>query len=225
MRTLDRVRRYLRGPGGWLRHGQSTRGVAVPGLVRSGATADSQRPQTASQSSIAGRSHGASFFVKNDTELKVFAHWGDFVGEDLRHEVTHGYLHAVVPEIPLWLDEGLAEYFEVPRGRNGFHRDHIFFLTQQARSDEWRPNLQRLEALTDAAGLTQADYAESWLWVHYMLETRPELRKLLQDQLARLRMTGETRALSEYLSELADDPASELVGHLAELGKQLKDEL
>ncbi|MGI9519223.1 MAG: hypothetical protein ACR2NP_19380 [Pirellulaceae bacterium] len=165
-----------------------------------------------------------AFFVKNDTDLKVFAHWGEFVGEDLRHEVTHGYLHSVIPSLPLWLDEGLAEYFELPRGRNGFHRDHIFFLTGKARSSQWQPDLKRLELLTDPRALTQQDYAESWLWVHYLMETRPELRKLLQDQLARLRMTGEANPLSAYLSEMSEDSDSELIDHLTALAQQIKDE-
>ncbi|GIT30210.1 MAG: hypothetical protein Ct9H300mP1_22560 [Planctomycetaceae bacterium] len=33
--------------------------------------------------------------------------------EDLRHEFTHGVLHSSLKRVPLWLDEGLAEYFEV----------------------------------------------------------------------------------------------------------------
>jgi hypothetical protein len=60
-----------------------------------------------------------AFFVESDTRLAVYAHWSDRVGEDLRHEVAHGYLHSMVQGLPLWLDEGLAEYFEVPRGNNG----------------------------------------------------------------------------------------------------------
>ena len=54
-----------------------------------------------------------AFFLKNDTTLTVLAYWGDRVGEDLRHEVTHGYLHSVVPNLPLWLDEGIAEYLSL----------------------------------------------------------------------------------------------------------------
>ncbi|MCP4891276.1 MAG: hypothetical protein GY904_32365, partial [Planctomycetaceae bacterium] len=53
-------------------------------------------------------------FIETDTTLAIFAPWQERIAEDLRHETTHGYLHAVVPSIPLWLDEGLAEFFEVP---------------------------------------------------------------------------------------------------------------
>ncbi len=60
-----------------------------------------------------------AFFVETDAKLSIYAQWGDRMGDDLRHEVTHGYLHAVVPNVPLWLDEGIAKFFEVPRGQPG----------------------------------------------------------------------------------------------------------
>ena len=49
-----------------------------------------------------------AIFVETDIELAVYAHRSDHLAEDLRHEVTHGYLHAALPRLPLWLDEGLA---------------------------------------------------------------------------------------------------------------------
>ncbi len=162
-----------------------------------------------------------AFFVKNDTDLTVFAHWSERVGEDLRHEVTHGYLHAVVPVIPLWLDEGLAEYFEVPRGRRGFNRQHIFHLATKVKQDEWRPNLQRLETLADAHDMTQMDYAESWLWAHFLLESGKKHQKLVQDQLARLRMIGEAEPLSAQIDDQIENASDRLLEHLADLAEQL----
>ena len=47
-------------------------------------------------------------FVKRDGRLMVYTMWSPRVGEDLRHEVTHGYLHSVVRGLPLWLDEGFG---------------------------------------------------------------------------------------------------------------------
>ena len=86
-----------------------------------------------------------AFFLETDTRLAVYAHWSDRVAEDLRHEVAHGYLHAVVPGLPLWLDEGLAEYFEVPRGQSGLNRPHVDLLADMMRA-------QRLAAESGAAG-------------------------------------------------------------------------
>ena len=64
-----------------------------------------------------------AFFIETDTKLSVYAHWGNRVGEDLRHEITHGYLHSTVPNLPLWLDEGLAEFYEAHAGRAGIESE------------------------------------------------------------------------------------------------------
>ena len=160
-----------------------------------------------------------ALFIKNDTELKIYAYWGDRTGEDLRHEVTHGYIHSVVPNMPLWLDEGLAEYFEVGRGKHGFNRQHIIAIGQKFKHGEWTPDLQRLEALQFAGEMTQLDYAESWLWVHFLLESGHD--KLIQDQLARLRMSGEARPISKIVDQAIDQPALQLVEHLKHLVESL----
>ena len=99
-----------------------------------------------------------AFFVKNDTSLMVFAWWGSRVAEDLRHEVTHGYVHSVVNDIPLWLDEGIAEYFETPRANRGFNSPHFHLLLEKYDDGEWEPDLARLESLRKASELTQLDY-------------------------------------------------------------------
>ena len=155
-----------------------------------------------------------AFFVETDTQLLVYAHWGDRVAEDLRHEVAHGYLHAAVGQLPLWLDEGLAEYFEVPRGHDGLNRPHLdLLLVLQARG-AWSPDLERLERLTDFAELSQRDYAESWAWVHFLLTSDSPHRQVLQSALAELRNRGTTEPISERLATLHVEPGSTLVEHL-----------
>jgi hypothetical protein len=127
-----------------------------------------------------------AFFVESDTRLSVYAYWGDRVAEDLRHEVAHGYLHALVPRLPLWLDEGLAEYFEVPRGLDGVNRTHVEQLAASI-GQNWKPDLERLERLQTTAEMRQVDYAESWAWVAFMLDGSPERRTLLHAFLQGLR--------------------------------------
>jgi hypothetical protein len=136
------------------------------------------------------------------------------VAEDLRHEVAHGYLHAVAPGLPLWLDEGLAEYFEVPRGRRGLNRPHVELLLAQFRAERWVPNLPRLERLEHAAELSQMDYAESWAWVHFLLESTPQRREMLQAHLARLRLSGAAGPLSEEVHRIDAAPERLLIRHL-----------
>ena len=162
-----------------------------------------------------------AFFVKNDTELKIYAWWGRRVGEDLRHEVTHGYLHSVVPNLPLWLDEGLAEYYETPRGTHGLNKPHVFLLNEAFRRDEWEPGLVALESLDDPASMTQLQYAECWLWIHMLLESENGDPKLLQDQLARLRMSAESEQLSKFVDKQLDNKELMLIRHLKELAESL----
>ncbi|MFM7208137.1 MAG: DUF1570 domain-containing protein [Planctomycetaceae bacterium] len=162
-----------------------------------------------------------AFFVETDTSLSVFAAWQDRIAEDLRHETTHGYVHAVVPAVPLWLDEGIAEYFETPRSDGGLHRGHVAHLAGRLIEGTWRPDLDRLQALQSAGEMSQDHYAEAWCWVHWMLHSTPARRKLLQDYLADVRRDPATASLAERLRHdpaVAGDAPAELRGHLAGLG-------
>lgn len=141
-----------------------------------------------------------AFFIETDTRLAVFAPWQDRIAEDLRHETTHGYVHAVVPGVPLWLDEGIAEYFELPRVAQGRHADHVAHLTGRLIEGTWRIDIDRLESLRLAGELSQDHYAEAWCWVHWLLHTTPERRKILQEYLADVRRDEKTAPLSARLA-------------------------
>lgn len=169
-----------------------------------------------------------AFFVETDTTLSVFAPWQDRIAEDLRHETTHGYVHAVVPTVPLWLDEGIAEYFELPRGEQGAHRDHIAHLNGRLLEGTWRIDMARLESLTSAGELSQDHYAESWCWVHWLLRTTPARRKLLEEYLDDLRRDGQTAPLSVRLVRLegsAANCAASVREHLESLASPQVDRL
>lgn len=160
-----------------------------------------------------------AFFLETESRLAVYAHSSDRVAEDLRHEVAHGYLHSVLSNLPLWMDEGLAEYFEVPRGLNGLNQSHVDLLSDLAEHNGWRPDLKRLETLTDAAQLRQADYAESWFWVYFMLHSPPDRRAILTDYLADLRAKGSGEPMSARLAALNVEPEQPLAQYLATLKK------
>jgi hypothetical protein len=158
--------------------------------------------------------HRRAFFVETDTELFVYAHWGDRVAEDLRHEVAHGYLHSVVQNLPLWLDEGLAEYFEVPRGTHGLNPPHVEQLAGLLRQGRWTPDLRRLEAVKTPDEMSQVEYAEAWAWVHWMLETDRARRELLQRYLSELRRDGTTPPFSVYVRQMGGNPEGMLVQYV-----------
>lgn len=162
-----------------------------------------------------------AFFVKSDTSLVVFAYWGERVAEDLRHEVTHGYLHSVVPNLPLWLDEGIAEYYETPMGTEGFNAAHIQLLANAARERHWSPDLELLESIDDLRGLNQLNYAESWLWVHFLLHEDSQTSALICEMLEDLRTTGKTIDLSAQLQSYMPDVEDRLTDHLKRLAESL----
>jgi hypothetical protein len=158
-----------------------------------------------------------AFFLETDTRLTVYAYWGDRVADDLRHEVTHGYLHAVCARIPLWLDEGLAEYFEVPRGTHGLNRSKVDLLAALLARGQWQPDLERLESIEPTADMTQQQYAEAWAWVHWLLETPIEAHALLPGYLEDLRRDGTAAPISARLRPIEPQPARALIEHVRRL--------
>jgi len=161
-----------------------------------------------------------AFFVETDTTLSVFAVWQDRIAEDLRHETTHGYVHAVAPAIPLWLDEGIAEFFELPRSQQGVHAAHVAHLSGRLIEGTWRPDLDRMEALASAGELSQDHYAEAWCWTHWLLCTTPQRQRLLQDYLADVRRDVQAAPLSarlRYAEGSTTDLSATLRAHLETL--------
>ena len=161
-----------------------------------------------------------AFFLESDTRLSVYACWGDRIGEDLRHEIAHGYLHSVTPNVPLWLDEGLAEFFETPRGRHGLNRPHVDLLWQQFQNRAWRPDLRRIETFADMSAMTQLDYAEAWLWAHFLLHTTRERLTLVQTYLAELRRAASAPPFSRILGTTQPRSEEDLLSHLESLVRE-----
>ena len=88
------------------------------------------------------------------------------------------------------MDEGLAEFYETPRGSQGLNEPHLEMLRKRYLDGVWQPDLQRLESLTSVMDMTQQDYAEAWLWTHLLLDTDPGRLSMVQSYLAELRRTA-----------------------------------
>jgi hypothetical protein len=116
-------------------------------------------------------------------DLLVYTYWGERIQQDLRHELTHALLHGVLKDVPLWLDEGLAEFFEVPAAADGTNSQHL----EQLRRGDPHPNLARLEQLSEVQQMSPADYREAWAWVHLMLRGSDSGRLVLTNYLKELR--------------------------------------
>ena len=157
-----------------------------------------------------------AFFVQTDTRLCVYTYWGDQIAEDLSHEVCHGYLHAAIPRIPLWIDEGIAEFYEADRGKTGWNPSQCYLLITASKNKKWQPNLKRLEQLVQTASLTEMDYAEAWLWAHFLLTTNEARKELLQEYLADCR-DGKSDEMSERLARIEPDYQQSIHRHLEQL--------
>jgi hypothetical protein len=158
-----------------------------------------------------------SFFIETDTKLSVYAQWGDRIAEDLRHEVTHGYIHSVVPNLPLWLDEGLAEFYEAPRNEQGLNRADLNLIGQRLLNEHWQPDLKRLELLDPTKDMSQNDYAEAWAWVHFLLQPKSKYADVLPNYIADLRRDGVTTSLYERIMATIPDANYAMAEHIRNL--------
>ncbi len=138
----------------------------------------------------------------------------------LFHEYTHLLMHQNTPEIPLWLDEGLAEFY----GYTEIHEKEIWL----GRASENHVTLLRESRLIPLPTLFTVGhdspyyheenkgsmfYAESWALTHYLMLKDLQERKTL---------------LSAYLTAVnqgsdAATAAENVFGDLAGLEKQLGD--
>jgi hypothetical protein len=158
-----------------------------------------------------------AYFVGTAKELAVYTYWGERIQEDLRHEYTHGLLHGSLRNVPLWIDEGLAEYFEVIGPSPGtVNSDYANRLTKSL-SNGWRPNLKRLERIEEFSSMQHVDYQESWAWVHFMLHSSPETREALLSYLHDLRSKHNPSPLSERLENAIPSPKDRFIGYLTAL--------
>jgi len=153
--------------------------------------------------------------VGGGDELLVYTFWGERLRQDLRHELTHALLHSVLKDVPLWLDEGLAEYFELPPGTNGINALHL----EQLRKGPFAADLARLEQLNQVAQMTPAEYRESWAWVHLMLRGPTEGKFALLAYLQQLRSTATPGPLQPRLTAAVPGLTDALDMHLGQLAR------
>jgi hypothetical protein len=146
-------------------------------------------------------------------DLFVYTYWGDRIQQDLRHELTHALLHAVLKDVPIWLDEGLAEYYEMPASWNGVNYQHLETL----RKPGAKFDLVRLEKLTEVEEMSPAEYQEAWAWTHLMLKSTPQARQVLLAYLQELRTNSRPAPLKPRLERVFVNLDEALQRHLADL--------
>ena len=100
--------------------------------------------------------------------------------------------------VPLWLDEGLAEYFETPRSRRAEGSSHLRGVRWEARLGRV-PDIRDLEALASMEEMRSADYRDAWASDHLMLHGAEAARKELRDFLGEIAARTPPGLLSKRL--------------------------
>lgn len=153
-----------------------------------------------------------ALFIKARGPGMVFAFQGPDFDVDVRHECTHALLHTWLADVPLWLDEGLAEYFEVPRDKRTAHNPHHAVVSAMVRAGQL-PRLDELEAIDSLDRLGRDEYRDAWAWVHFMLHGPREAHDELDRYLADLEGGGESGQLSDRLRRRLPDLQRRLAEH------------
>jgi hypothetical protein len=140
------------------------------------------------------------------------------------HEATHqiafnGGLQTRYADIPLWLSEGIAIYFETPdlqnsKGWRGIGSVHRGRLTEFRRSLSTRPKDSLTTLLGEDSRFRKSQeaptaYAESWALVHFLLKRYPQ------------QFQAYMRALSSKKPLLYDTPEERLSEFRRHFGKEL----
>ncbi len=142
-------------------------------------------------------------FVRKGRLTTIYCYRSDQTSNDLRHEMTHALLHQYLQFLPLWMDEGLAEYFEeTPEQRPSSARSKNI---RWKSAVGWSPDLDRLERIAVAGEMNSTDYRDSWAICCYLLNESRETRALLRDYLQQIHNGHAPLNFSESLNGVGND--------------------
>ncbi len=164
----------------------------------------------------------AYFFAKKRAaglgeEMQVLTLRSDRLLQDLRHEVTHAILHCAFGAVPLWIDEGIAEYFENEPNCLGLNRAHLADIQK-----DWVggriPNLNRLESLTSVGQMGGEEYRESWAWVYWLIRLHPGGKDMIQAYLAEKPRTSKSLGIAQVLGSHQNDFEFQMMEMMSKVG-------
>ncbi|MBX3424424.1 MAG: hypothetical protein KF688_01980 [Pirellulales bacterium] len=153
-----------------------------------------------------------ALYVQSGGRGAVYAFQHRELPVDLRHECTHALLHADLAMVPLWLDEGLAEYFEVPASDRAFRHEHLRTLRWNLRLGMMQ-TVASLESRHTLADMGAAEYRFAWAWVHFMLHGPVAAHRTLVAFLADVRRGNPPGQLSTRLAAAIPSVDEQLVRH------------
>ena len=141
---------------------------------------------------VKGHVHPAGLYQQGEDKHYVILRV-DSEGENpyhaLYHEYTHALLHLNFTGLPLWLDEGLAEFYgnsrlgEKESKVGTIDQTHLYILSQNKLLPiETLLNVEQGSPYYNEADRASVFYAESWALVHYlMLDPEARQQQLLKN--------------------------------------------
>ena len=154
-----------------------------------------------------------ALFVQGTDAGRVYAYRHRGLDTDVRHETTHALLHSALPYVPLWLDEGLAEYFEVSPGQREKHHPHQAELKLAIRFG-WKPTLEKLESQREMLEMSGKDYRDAWGVIHFILHGPPAAREALTAYLEEVQSGKAPTPLSQHLRRRIPNLDQKIIEHL-----------
>lgn len=153
-----------------------------------------------------------ALYVKASGPGKVMAYRHREMDTDVRHECTHALLHATLDVVPLWLDEGIAEYYEVSAPDRAGNHPHLKWVRWTVLLGRIL-SLEALETRRELDEMKSREYRSAWAWVHFMLHGSPaahrELRRFFRD----IQAGHAPGLLSERLRRAVPDADRQLAHH------------
>lgn len=129
-----------------------------------------------------------ALYVKDQGPGYVFLQLDEKLILNLRHEMTHAFLNSTLKNVPIWLDEGLAKYFETPAGERGKANPFLLPVADRAESVFIPvPSLPSLEKLNGIGDMGPVQYRNAWAWTHFLIHYSPETQRILGLYLQTLR--------------------------------------
>ncbi len=116
-------------------------------------------------------SHAAAATVEKDGGFTIVLseRWRDEETlQFLRHEVVHFVLVNNSRVVPVWLDEGMAQIFEIEKPLDRVHPELSARLAHALGGDD-RPMLSSLVSVPRDRGLTRAQYPQAWGLVWHLM--------------------------------------------------------
>lgn len=131
-------------------------------------------------------SNTLGMYLPNLRELCIYLHEDrPELSNTIRHEGFHQYIHDFIDDVPIWFDEGFAEYFGFSRRERSKARVGQVGEQQELLARAYLPRfspLDRMFLMEPEEFMAQANvhYVESWAVVHMLRETvEPSLKGVL----------------------------------------------